>query len=124
MRGSTTPRGMRGIPLRSKIHRMIKPYVCTQCGSTDFEEAGAKRVRCTHCGSLFRLLTGEPSLVINKGAKVVFGRNANVEIRGDIDVQSGADVDIQGKVTVLKGKKQQEFKLELIQAGKASQSKK
>ncbi|MBN2085756.1 MAG: hypothetical protein JW748_11090 [Anaerolineales bacterium] len=99
---------------------MIKPYECTQCGSTDFEEAGAKRVRCAHCGSLFRLMTHEPSVVINKGAKVVFGRNANVEIRGDLDVQGGAHVDIQGKVTVLKGKKQQEFKLELIRTGKKS----
>ena len=104
----------------SRILRMIKPYECTQCGSTDFEEAGVKRVRCTHCGSLFRLMTNEPSVVINKGAKVVFGRHANVEIRGDLDVQGGANVDIQGKVTVLKGKKQQEFKLELIQTGKKS----
>jgi hypothetical protein len=96
---------------------MIKPYECTQCGSTDFEDAGAKRVRCTHCGSLFQLLTGDPALVINKGAKVVFGRHANVEIRGDIDVQSGANVDIQGKVTVLKGKQKQIFSLKLLKAG-------
>jgi hypothetical protein len=96
---------------------MIKPYECTQCGSTDFEDVGAKRVRCTHCGSLFQLLSGDPTLVINKGAKVVFGRHANVEIRGDIDVQSGADVDIQGKVTVLKGKKKQVFSLKLLKAG-------
>jgi len=103
---------------------MIKPYECTQCGSTDFEDDGAKRVRCTHCGSLFRLLTGEPTLVINKGAKVVFGKNANVEVRGDIDVQSGANVDIQGKVTVLKGNKKQEFSLKLLQAGDPGKKKK
>jgi hypothetical protein len=98
---------------------MIKPYECTQCGSTDFEDAGVKRVRCVHCGSLFQLLTGEPTLVINKGANVTFGKNSNVEIRGDIDVQSGANVDIKGKVTVLKGNKKQEFRLKLIQAGKS-----
>jgi hypothetical protein len=97
---------------------MIKPYECTQCGSTDFEDVNAKRVRCTHCGSLFQLLTGEPNLVINKGANVIFGKNSNVEIRGDIDVQSGANVDIQGKVTVLKGNKKQPFSLKLIRTGK------
>lgn len=97
---------------------MIKPYECTQCGSTDFEDAGVKRVRCVHCGSLFQLLTGEPALVINKGANVIFEKSSNVEIRGDIDVQSGANVDVKGKVTVLKGNKKQEFHLKLIQAGK------
>ncbi len=96
---------------------MIKPYECTQCGSTDFGDSGAGRVRCTHCGSLFQLLTGEPTLVIQKGAHVTFGKNADVEIRGGIDVQSGADVDVQGKVTVLKGRKKQIFRLKLIQAG-------
>lgn len=93
---------------------MIKPYECTQCGSTDFEDVSAKRVRCAHCKSLFQLPVHEPGLVINKGAKVIFGRNADVEIRGDIEVQSGATVDIQGKVTMLKGNKKQEFNLKLI----------
>lgn len=97
---------------------MIKPYECTQCGSTDFEDVTSKRVRCAFCGSLFQLITREPSVVINKGARVVFGRNANVEIRGDLEVESGADVDVQGKVTVLKGGRQQEFKLKLIKRGK------
>jgi DNA-directed RNA polymerase subunit RPC12/RpoP len=96
---------------------MIKPYECTQCGATDFEDAGTKRVRCAHCGSLFQVLTREPSVVINKGAKVVFGKSANVEIRGDLEVQSGADVDVEGKVTVLKGNKQQKFSLKLIREG-------
>jgi predicted nucleic acid-binding Zn-ribbon protein len=99
---------------------MIKPYECTQCGATDFEDVRAKRVRCIHCGSLFQLLTTEPTLVINKGANVVFGKHANVEVRGDIDIQDGAKVDIQGKVTVLKGNKQQKFKLKLIQSGQPS----
>jgi hypothetical protein len=103
---------------------MIKPYECTQCGSTEFEDISPHRVRCTHCNSLFQLLTNEPKVVINKGAKVVFGKNANVEIRGDIDVQSGADVEVQGKVTVLRGGKKQEFSLKLIEAGKGIQTKK
>ncbi|KAF0108868.1 MAG: hypothetical protein FD146_754 [Anaerolineaceae bacterium] len=93
---------------------MIKPYECTQCGSTDFADAGGSRVRCSFCGSLFAVLTGDPKLTINKGAKVVFGKNANVEIRGSVQIQDGADVDIQGKVTVLKDGKKQEFKLKLI----------
>jgi len=96
---------------------MIKPYECTQCGSTDFNDAGTRRMRCAHCGSLFEVLTGEPTLTINKGANVTFGKNANVEIRGDIEIQSGANVDVQGKVVMVKGNKKQEFKLKLVQAG-------
>ena len=99
---------------------MIKPYECTQCGSTDFDDAGTKRVRCAHCGSLFEVLIGEPILTINKGANVIFGKNANVEIRGDVEIQDGAKVDIQGKITVVKGKKKQEFNLKLIQSGGGS----
>ena len=93
---------------------MIKPYECTQCGSTDFFDAGVKRVQCAYCRSLFQLLTTEPVLEIRKGADVVFGKNANVEIRGDIDIHSGAKVAFQGKVTVLKGKQKQQFSLKLI----------
>ena len=93
---------------------MIKPYECTQCGSTNFEDASNTRVRCSFCGSLFEVLSREPKLQINKGAKVTFGKNANVEIRGDVRIEAGADVDIQGKVTVVKGNQKQEFKLKLI----------
>jgi len=96
---------------------MIKPYECTQCGSTDFEDVSAKRVRCTHCNSLFQLLSGDPSLVINKGANVTFVKNSDVEIYGDIEIQGGANVEIQGHVTVLRGDKKQEFSLKLIQGG-------
>ncbi len=92
----------------------INLYECTQCGSTEFEQAGAKRVRCAHCGSLFQVLTDEPTLVISKGANVVFGKTAEVEIRGDLDIEDGAQVNIEGKVTVLKNGKQQQFKLKLI----------
>jgi ribosomal protein L37AE/L43A len=105
-------------------NRMIKPYECTQCGSTDFEDIQSKRVCCIHCNSLFQLITNEPKVVINKGAKVIFGKNANVEIRGDIDVQSGANVEIQGKVTVLREGKEQKFSLKLIEDGKEKQTKK
>lgn len=94
---------------------MIKPYECTQCGSTNFDDISHERVRCSFCGSLFEVLRTEPQLQINKGAKVTFGKNANVEIRGDVEIEEGAEVDIQGKVTLVKGNKKQEFKLKLIQ---------
>ncbi len=96
---------------------MIHHYECTQCGSTEFEDAGIRRVRCVHCGSLYQVAAGEPEVVIQKGANVVFGRNADVDVHGGIDVEGGAKVEIQGKVTVRKGKKKQAFVLQLVQAG-------
>lgn len=93
----------------------METYECTQCGSTNFEDAGKQRVRCSHCSSLFQLITDEPTLTIGKGANVTFGRNADVEVHGDIDIQDGARVDIQGNVTVLKGNKKTKFTLKLIE---------
>jgi len=96
---------------------MIKIYECTQCGSTDFNDAGMHQVRCSHCGSLYKVLTDEPKLTILKGANVVFGKNANIEIHGDVEIQDGADVDIQGKIVLVKGKQKRVFGLELIRKG-------
>ena len=76
-------------------------------------------MKCAHCGSLFQVVTREPTVVINKGANVVFGRNANVEIRGDLEVQDGAKVEILGKVTVLEGNQQKEFRLKLLRKDSA-----
>jgi DNA-directed RNA polymerase subunit RPC12/RpoP len=102
---------------KEKKADMIKPYKCTQCGSTDFKDVTAKRVRCAYCNSLYQLTVKEPTVIINKGANVVFGKHAKVEIRGDMEVEGGANVEILGNVSVLKGGKKQEFKLELIKAG-------
>jgi hypothetical protein len=49
---------------------------------------------------------------------VIFGDHANVEIRGDMEIESGANVDIRGKVTLLKGKGKKEFTLDLIEGKK------
>jgi uncharacterized Zn finger protein len=96
---------------------MITAFECSQCGSTEFEEVKTRQVRCAHCGSLFQVVTSEPLLVINKGANVIFGKNANVEIHGDIEVENGANVEILGKVTVLKGNQKKDFRLKLIRDG-------
>jgi uncharacterized Zn finger protein len=92
----------------------ITIFECTQCGSTEYLKVGGKRIRCAHCGSLFQVLTDEPTLEISKGANVVIGKTANVEVRGDLEIESGAKVDIQGKVTLLSDGKQKVFKYELI----------
>lgn len=63
------------------------------------------------------MLTDEPKLTISKGANVTFGKNAKVEIRGDVEIEGGANVDVQGEITLMKGKKKQKFKLKLIEGG-------
>lgn len=96
---------------------MEKLFECSQCGSTDFVEAGSRQVRCSHCHSLYQVLTDEPKLMILKGANVVFGKNANVEIHGDVEIQDGAKVDIQGRILLVKGKQKRIFDLKLINKG-------
>ena len=93
---------------------MITAFECSQCGSTEFEEIKKRKVRCAHCGSLFQVITNTPVVTISEGANVVFGRTANVEIKGDMEIEKGAKVEILGKVTVLEGKQPKEFKLKLI----------
>ncbi|HTX92997.1 MAG TPA: hypothetical protein VMC09_17425 [Anaerolineales bacterium] len=93
---------------------MIKPYECTQCGSTDFEDAGPDRVRCAHCGSLFEVVTREPTLTIDEGADVVFGKNADVEIHGEVDIKRGAKVDIEGRLEVDQDSTKKKFDLRRI----------
>ena len=90
---------------------MITPYQCTQCGSTDLKETDKNLLRCSYCGSLFKVVTPEPELMIRKGANVVFGKNAHVEIRGEVEIEDGAHVDVQGKVTLVDKNAQQELKL-------------
>ena len=93
---------------------MLKNYECTQCGSTDFEQAGVRRVRCAHCGSLYEVLTDEPKLTILPGADVTFEKDADVEIHGDVEIQPGAKVDVQGKISLVKGNQKRSFQLRLI----------
>jgi uncharacterized Zn finger protein len=93
---------------------MLENYECTQCGSTDFDQAGVRRVRCAHCGSLYEVLTDEPKLTILPGADVTFEKTADVEIHGDVEVQAGAKVDVQGKITIVKGNQKRSFQLRLI----------
>ena len=60
------------------------------------------------------MLTTKPSIVINKGAHVVFGKQSRVEIRGDMEIESGAEVDFQGPVILVNGTRRQDFKLRRI----------
>jgi hypothetical protein len=55
-------------------------------------------------------------VTIMKGAKVTFGKNANVTIKGGLTIQEGADVEINGKITLIEkseDKKIQEAKTKL-----------
>jgi hypothetical protein len=83
----------------------LQVYECTQCGATDFEALAAARVRCAYCGSLFERIEAAPKLTIRKGANVVFGPHAQVEVRGGVEIEPGARVDIQGRVVLVGGEK-------------------
>ena len=90
---------------------MITPDQCTQCGSTDLKETDKNFLRCSYCGSLFKVVTPEPELMIRKGANVKIGQHAHVEIRGEVEIEGGANVDLDGKVTMIDKNVRQELKL-------------
>ncbi len=77
-------------------------YECSQCGGTDLKRSGENEMRCEHCGSVFAVAApDEPRVVIRKGANVTFGKNANVEIRGGLEIEAGARVELNGKLTLI-----------------------
>ncbi len=82
----------------------IKNFKCPQCGSSDFNKEEKRRMRCAYCFSLFE--TSEDSItrggvIIKKGAKVTFGKNAKVIIRGGLEIEDGAEVNIMGTLTLI-----------------------
>lgn len=78
-----------------------KSFSCSQCGGPDLERSGEGKLRCPYCGSLYGYDVKGPSVVIRKGANVVFGRNARVVIRGGLEIEDEADVRIEGEITLL-----------------------
>ncbi len=83
----------------------IKNFKCPQCGSSDFNRQKDNLVRCAYCGSLYevpeRFFANRGNVVIQNGAKVTFGKNANVLIHGSLEIENGAEVDILGKITLV-----------------------
>ncbi len=89
----------------------MQPYnfKCSQCGAVNFTEENQK-LRCNYCDSLFfiEVEKEKPTVIIKKGANVVFG--GNVVVKGSIDIQEGAIVKFTGKLTLLKKASLQKIK--------------
>ena len=83
----------------------IKNFTCLQCGSADFERREGTRVACAYCHSLYEVpekyFASQGNVIINKGAKVTFGKHSNVVINGSLEIESGAEVEFLGKITLL-----------------------
>ena len=78
---------------------------CSQCGSTDFTREGKDFLRCKYCHSLYKMQVraekGGTTVVIGKGAHVVFGNNSHVEIHGKLVVENGAHVSFLGHLDIV-----------------------
>ncbi len=90
----------------------IRNFSCSQCGSTDFKEENRNRFRCVYCTSLYQTEDQDernrPNITIKKGAHVVFGKNADVRMKGGMEIEGGAHVTILGKITIVtKGRDEQ-----------------
>lgn len=83
----------------------IVNFQCSQCGSSDFETEGQDKLRCTYCSSLFGIekpaKKQNSGVIIQKGAKVTFGKNANVIIKGGLNIEEGAEVEINGNINLI-----------------------
>jgi DNA-directed RNA polymerase subunit RPC12/RpoP len=81
-------------------------FQCTQCGSTSFTRDGESGLRCAYCNSRYRVPGREkssqgPTVIIRKGANVVFGKDSHVTIRGGLQVEDGAHVSFLGNLELI-----------------------
>jgi DNA-directed RNA polymerase subunit RPC12/RpoP len=100
----------------------IKNFVCTQCGAKDFVEEGPDKLRCKYCESLFFMQdetkkSSSGGVTIKKGAKVTFGKNANVTIRGKLEIEDGAEVEFNGTITLVEKSSEEKIKKSEISVG-------
>jgi hypothetical protein len=81
-------------------------FQCTQCGSTSFTRDGESDLRCAYCDSLYRVPGKEKTrkgatVIIKKGANVVFGKDSKVTIRGELFIEDGANVSFLGELELI-----------------------
>ncbi len=86
--------------------KKAEKFECSQCGSTAFNREGEARMRCAYCNSLYRIPGQEsppagPRVIIKKGARVIFGKNSNITIRGGLLIEGGAQVSFLGKLELI-----------------------
>ena len=67
---------------------------CPQCGSNDFKSMDKTHIECTHCGTQVDttiVLTDNTNqhMVIKDGADVQITNNANVKIKGGLEIKGG-----------------------------------
>jgi DNA-directed RNA polymerase subunit RPC12/RpoP len=94
----------------------VRNFKCTQCGALDFTEEGKEKLRCTYCESLYFIedeeekAKGGGGLIIKKGAKVTFGKNSNVIIKGKLEIEDGAEVELNGNITLIEKSSEEKIK--------------
>jgi hypothetical protein len=92
----------------------MKLFECTQCGATEFTRLDARTLRCAFCASRFLQERPAARLTIRKGANVVIGPKAQVEVRGGMEIEPGARVDIQGHVVLVNGEEIADLRLRFL----------
>lgn len=115
------------------MNSSVQKCHCTQCGSADFKREGENFLRCAYCNSLFKMLPPEQSdeggivfkstkVIIRKGANVIFGKNSNVKIHGQLIIENGANVQFLGDIEIIEkagDEKIEEAKLRLKKINEA-----
>ena len=84
------------------MSKQDKAFNCSQCGASELKQTSGGKLRCTYCGSIYKIASRGPSVIIKKGANVVFGKNAKVIIAGGMEIEDGANVKVEGEITLLK----------------------
>ena len=82
----------------------LEKFECTQCGSSDYESLPDSKIKCSYCGTVFKVKNEQgdkPKVIIRKGANVIFGEKSNVTIKGGVSIEEGANVSFLGKLEII-----------------------
>ena len=82
----------------------LEKFECPQCGASDYEKLNDNNIKCSYCGTVFKVNNEpaeQPKVLIKKGANVIFGKNSNVIIKGDVKIEDGAKVEFLGKLEIV-----------------------
>lgn len=82
----------------------LEKFECTQCGSSDYESLPDSKIKCSYCGTVFKIKdkkAEQPKVIIKKGANVIFGEKSHVTIKGGVSIEEGANVSFLGMLEIV-----------------------
>jgi hypothetical protein len=91
----------------------LEKFECPQCGAGDYETLTDNKIKCSYCGTVFKVKdepARKPKVTIKKGANVIFGGKSNVTIKGGVSIEEIANISFLGKLEIVEKDDEEKIK--------------